>query len=81
MPWSRPFNEPIVRVREAYSVHAHVGLLQPIAFFSAVIFASSVAVIRSWSLKSSSIDIESSTLCFMKVSDHELRYHEWKKIL
>jgi hypothetical protein len=33
-------------------------------------------VIRSWSINSSSIDIESRSLCFMTVSNHGLRYRE-----
>jgi hypothetical protein len=52
------------------------------AAFSAVIFASSIAVIRSWSINSSSIDIESRSLCFTTVSNHATiimdRYLEWK---
>ena len=47
------------------------------AFFSALIFAVSVAAIRSWSIHSSWIDIESRSFCFMTVSNDGLRYPEW----
>jgi hypothetical protein len=46
------------------------------AFLSAVILASSVAVSCSWSINSSSRDIESSSLCFMTISNFGLRYHK-----
>jgi hypothetical protein len=38
-----------------------------------VILASSVAVSCSWSINSSSRDIESSLLCFMTISNFGLR--------
>ena len=46
------------------------------AFLSAVILASSVAVSCSWSINSSSRDIESSSLCFMTISNFGMRYHK-----
>src|ERR1700682_6139844 len=72
--WSPQIADPLV--------HAYVGLLQPIyeRFLLGAIFAASVAVIRSWSFNSSSIDIESSLLCFTTDSNHGL-LSSWKTIL
>jgi hypothetical protein len=69
MAWSRRFDEPIVRVRAVYFLDKASFSRSLSAFFSAVILASSVAVSRSWSINSSSRDIESSLLCFMPISN------------
>jgi hypothetical protein len=45
------------------------------AFLSAAILVSSVAVSCSWSINSSSRDIESRSLCFMTISNFGL-YHK-----